>query len=304
MKDIEIKKMVSASEQAAAGKLTADAVSAVRALATFEPDEKLRNPDRLARSFVTNPSLLPDTEKERQRLVTAYESVIPGAYYFHNARTFFLDEIITRAMDEGASQVVILGAGYDTRPYRLNRQGVTFFEVDLPDLQEIKKEKIKYLLGALPKSVKYVPVDFNASLFSEMLETAGFKRDRMSAFIWEGVIYYLSPEGVHATLSQIRDLTYPGSMLALDTITRAMAKGSNAYYGAAQAREYVASVGEPYTYGIEDDELAGFFGVYGFRLESLLLPDMIEDAWLMGTDGRLSGRVLGFNRFVSVRKTN
>lgn len=118
------------------------------------------------------------------------------------ARTRFLDESIRSAVADGAKQLVILGAGLDTRPGRMRDilEGVRVFEVDLPDSQAVKRAALQRAGMADDWGAEFVPVDFRDANWQETLREAGCNlEDVRTHVLWEGVIYYLTEEGIAAT---------------------------------------------------------------------------------------------------------
>ena len=79
-----------------------------------------------------------------------------------HVRTRHIDAVFEESLASGASQVVILGAGLDSRPYRYATRlaAAHVFEVDFPPTQEYKKKRVKEVVGSLPAHVRYVPIDF------------------------------------------------------------------------------------------------------------------------------------------------
>jgi hypothetical protein len=120
-------------------------------------------------------------------------------------RTRYIDERLLQAIRNGIAQFVILGAGLDTRPYRFAEQlkGKKVFEVDYQSTQELKKRRLKEILGVLPQHVSFTEIDFKKDSLSEVLSTAGYRRNEKSFFIWEGVSMYLPESAVRATLNAI-----------------------------------------------------------------------------------------------------
>lgn len=118
------------------------------------------------------------------------------------ARSRFTEEELTRAMAGGVRQYVILGAGLDTFAYRRTdlRDRLTVYEVDQPATQRWKLERLAEARIEVPGNVRFVPVDFNERTLADGLADAGFDRDRPSFFSWLGVIYYLPPDAIEATL--------------------------------------------------------------------------------------------------------
>jgi methyltransferase (TIGR00027 family) len=126
------------------------------------------------------------------------------------ARTRFYDDAVTEALDAGIRQVVVVGAGYDSRAWRLARDGVRFFEVDHPATQADKR-------GRAPENGPcYVPVELGVDALHEALPSAGFRTDRPSLFLAEGLTMYLTEPQVRDLLGALHRLGAPGSRLAVN----------------------------------------------------------------------------------------
>lgn len=124
---------------------TAEVMAAHRAIEMLLPEKERVCQDPLAVQFLSPEwmALL----KDRQKLMAlANESaqVLPGVNGAIVARVRFIDEKVKQAVEEGLSQLVILGAGYDSRAYRIEgiKEKVYVFEVDHPFIQQIKAKKI------------------------------------------------------------------------------------------------------------------------------------------------------------------
>lgn len=130
-------------------------------------------------------------------------------------RTLRLDDLVKKAVDEGATQVLLLGAGLDVRAYRLPElRDTTVFEVDHPDTQRVKKRRLGDR-APLAKEVRYVAVDFERQDLAEELTKAGFSSTEKAAVVWEGVTMYLYPEARRATLAVLGKLLAQGSMVGI-----------------------------------------------------------------------------------------
>ena len=111
------------------------------------------------------------------------------------ARTRAIDDTVRESLRGEATQVVILGAGYDSRAYRMQGplRGATVFEVDLPPMQELKKlRQCARVLGRAPGNVVFVPIDLATEDLGPALRKAGYRRDCKTVFVWEGVSMYLA----------------------------------------------------------------------------------------------------------------
>ena len=105
-----------------------------------------------------------------------------------HVRTRHIDDVLTESLKAGSTQVVILGAGLDSRAYRFGDalRGVRVFELDLPPTQEYKNTRPRRA-GALPDHVTYAPIDFTTQELAAVLAAAGYDRKQVTTFIWEGV---------------------------------------------------------------------------------------------------------------------
>jgi methyltransferase (TIGR00027 family) len=181
-----------------------------------------------------------------------YDSAHAHMELFIAVRTAFLDRRTRQALDEGIGQVVVLGAGYDTRAARLAREGVTFFEVDQPSTQRDKLARLGALDGYPVGAATYVPCDFERQDFVAQLRDAGFEPDRPAVFLWEGVVYYLTEEAVRATLRRIAEACHPESRVFFDYVSKRFVAGDVKDEKDLEARDRVASMGEPLRFGIND----------------------------------------------------
>jgi methyltransferase (TIGR00027 family) len=126
------------------------------------------------------------------------------------ARTRFYDEFVTDALDDGAEQVVVVGAGLDSRAWRLARPGATFFEVDLPATQADKRSR------APDGGPVYVAADAADPSLADKLKAAGFRADETTAFTVEGLTMYLTREEVARLLGTLASIGGPASRLAVN----------------------------------------------------------------------------------------
>jgi len=203
-----------------------------------------------------------------QRLVCRYiDRNWPGSRPSAVIRTKLIDDAVTEAIKDGAEQLAILGAGYDTRGMRLPAaKAVPVFELDQPPTQERKKERILKRDGSLPANVKYVPFDLLDEGVGAPLTLGGFVSGLESAYVWEGVLSYLTPEAVDQTLEWVASSGAPGSRIIFTYVDVSLfeenEKGEKEPPWSAQ----VAKVGEPFRYGLDPAELGGFLAERGFDL--------------------------------------
>jgi len=132
------------------------------------------------------------------------EKSSPGVIGGILCRTRYIDDVLNNAIKEGVGAVVNLGAGMDTRAFRIpGIENIKYFELDFPELQKAKKAYIDKKIGELPSNVSLVPIDFNSQEPSEELKKAGYTLSSKTLFIWEGVTQYISKEAVANTIKYV-----------------------------------------------------------------------------------------------------
>jgi methyltransferase (TIGR00027 family) len=192
------------------------------------------------------------------------EQRAPGAQGFIVCRCRYFDDTLQECLKNGAAQVVILGAGLDSRGYREPLSpGVKTFEVDQPATQASKKERVRKLFGSLPANVEYVPIDFNEESLDKLLEN-GFDRSRKTLFIWEGVTYYLNPEAVDATLAWVQANAARGSSIIFDYAYASALTASHKRGEVARMQRYRRITGEGLVFGIDQGQIEDFLKRRGF----------------------------------------
>lgn len=209
----------------------------------------------------------------------------PGSRPSAVIRTKLIDDAVNRAIGDAATQVAILGAGYDTRGMRLpGLRDVPVYELDQPPTQERKKERIMARDGSLPDNVVYVPFDLLDEGVGLPLERAGFEPGQKSIFIWEGVLSYLTPEAVDSTLAWVTSAGAPGSRLVYTYVDVALLREGGEEEPPWSAQ--VAKVGEPFRYGLDPATMEGFLGERGLApVWDLSTSDALERHPIPGGSG-------------------
>ena len=187
---------------------------------------------------------------------------IPGARAGGIARTKWIDDEASEALAT-ATQLVLLGAGFDTRAHRLAAaRRVKVFELDHPETSLVKQA---LLADVASERVRYVVIDFNRQSIAEVLNRAGFDHSQPACFIWEGVTNYLAPEAIDSVLRQVRQ-TANGNVLLFTYVDRAVLEEPERFYKARQLLARVNSYGEPWTFGFNPGDLAAYLAERGFKL--------------------------------------
>jgi len=226
-----------------------------------------------------------------------FDQAAPGAREAGIARTKWIDDQATEAL-KSAAQLVLLGAGFDTRAFRLPAaaQAITF-ELDHSETSAAKQAKLKKTMGTIPERIRFVAIDFNRQSLADVLTHAGFDKTRPACFIWEGVTNYLTAGTVDSALRQIRQIACAGILL-FTYIDRDVLDHPDQFFGAARTMARVRSYGEPWTFGLQPGELADYLAARGFRL----ITDVgVGEVWERTGRSRAGTRGYEFYRLASVR---
>lgn len=193
-----------------------------------------------------------------------YERLFPGLGSSIRARVRYFDDFVKAATDDGLEQLVILGAGYDTRAYRIEglKEKVKVFEVDHPGTQSLKKEKIEKIFGRLPDHVVYVPVDFETEGLGRKLIVNGYDKSKKTLFLLEGLVMYIPPKAVDETLSFIVNNSAKGSAVLFDYFLQSVVDGTSEI--GKNMRDFAAQQGEPFLFGIKEGTVEAFLLERGF----------------------------------------
>jgi methyltransferase (TIGR00027 family) len=190
-------------------------------------------------------------------------SWVRGLRIFVAARSRFAEEELMQAYDQGVRQYVVLGAGLDTFAYRNPLADLRVFEVDHPDTQAWKGERLRHAGIEIPASMRFAPVDFERDTLAHGLEAAGFRRDEPAFFSWLGVVPYLTRDAALATLRFIGGLSERSGVVFDYAIPRqSMGEAERLAFDALAER--VARAGEPFRLFFEPEHLAAELSGLGF----------------------------------------
>ncbi len=261
--------------------MTAEGVCLARALEHLKPEDQRVVDDPYAELFLSPANRLAlrawsgsVTARLVRRLGRSGTSYVP-------LRHRFMDDWLADAAGKGAEQVVLLGAGYDTRAYRLaDRMGdLPVYEVDLPAISRSKAEIISRNAATFPKAnVVRVEIDFETETLEETLPRAGLQVGGPTFFIWEGVPMYLTRAAVKATLDAAWALGGPGSAITFD-MWHLVDDPSPAGTARRAAPAALSFIGEPVTFGIHPEEIDHFLGRRGFTVTDLAMATELQERY-------------------------
>lgn len=248
---------------------TAEVTALIRALESRLPNgarlfedpfarEFLGYPFRTLLSLFASPLLYP-------KVPALLDPVLPGVLASVVGRTHYIDEVLIRAVHAGIQQVVLLGAGFDCRAYRLPElKTVRIFEVDHPDTQKRKRMLLTKVLGELPANVAFVSIDFERDELSRQLMEAGLSNELPTFFVWEGVCEYLTSEAVDTTLRFVATEVPTGSQIAF---TYKYLEESDSVSKTNRMLFLQRFVGEPATFTLDPKTVHQFLMERSLKLE-------------------------------------
>lgn len=251
---------------------TAEQNALFRALESALPERRRLFEDPFARRFLTWPlsvvGRLAVAPGLREFVTWFIDYRWPGVRSSVVARTRLVDDAISVALGERPEQLVLLGAGFDSRAYRLlGLGGMTVFEVDHPDTQATKRKVLEQALAEPPRHVRFVGLDFNQSDLASVMAAAGYRESARTFILWEGVTNYLTEGAVDTTLRWCSRAA-PGSLLLFTYVHRDVLTRPDAFAGTRNLFASLERAGERLTFGIEPSELPKFLAERGLSLES------------------------------------
>jgi methyltransferase (TIGR00027 family) len=282
---------------------TADFTCACRALSWMETNPYFKSEDWVA------PRLLPTRiqwlikfpllRKVLSRIVTP-----KGVYAWVIARTKYIDDWFTGISREGFTQVLILGAGFDSRSVRFADElcGMRIFELDSGTTQIMKTSQFNERQVDFPENVTFIPVNFELEDLSPKLGKAGFRKDAKTLLLMEGVLQYLKPEAVCKTLEALQKWTAPGSRLICDFANSSFFNEEENSYGKSALLRSLQRYGETFRFGLSDDKVEPFFAGYGFNVIEKVNPADLEEMYFKDRAGRLHARVNGVQTIITAER--
>jgi methyltransferase (TIGR00027 family) len=245
--------------------------------------------DPLARYYAGAPGM---------RMVKMMHLINPNIRKAIALRARYFDDHSRTCIQDGYDQIVLLGAGYDSRYVRLPEfRNATIFELDLNSTQVIKKALTRRLYGKLPANVKYVAIDFSQDSVTEKLLGAGFQAHRKTLFIWEGVTLFLNQDIIEHTLGQLAELATE-SRIVFDFVPPELIDDQTDYQGNRQLLKLCADIQEPLTFGFQPERMPGVLRRLGYDQVKIIGlqqankiycgSDRIEDSYYFAT-ARIGG---------------
>jgi methyltransferase (TIGR00027 family) len=246
---------------------TALGAAICRLIEAYQPEATRICTDTLAKELIPPIyHIMLQSASMRNFTVEKTEAVAAGIYGAQVCRTRCIDEAVSRHLAAGMKQLVILGAGLDSRAYRLpGMEKVSVFEVDLPYVQAAKKKRIIKTLGQLLPNATYLPIDFSSQDLAEVLAVSDFDAAVPAIFIWEGVMQYLLEEDVRRTLTFIGN-AQQGSVLLFTYVLRSIIQRQSP--AAERLMDTMQDQGSPWYFGLDPAKLDEYLKPFHLKVLS------------------------------------
>lgn len=217
------------------------------------------------------------------------ERDLPGVIASLLCRTRYIDDVMRSAVDEGVEQVVILGAGFDTRPYRISGLAdVAVFEVDHPAIQVAKRRALERASIPVPTNVALVPIDFEQDELADALPEAGFRSGARTLFIWEGVTQYISRQAMEDTLAFVAGAGGPRSSLVFSYIREDVVSGAATTTAERQVMDRAERGGAPWRTGFDPAGVPELLERYGLEVVEQVGGEEYRERYLEPSGRRLA----------------
>ncbi len=201
-------------------------------------------------------------------------------------------------------QIIILGAGFDTRAIRfpVGDGHTQIYEFDSNHTQQTKLNLYHRNNIPLPVNVKFEAIDFVKESLSKRLEAIGFQKSKRCLFLMEGVSMYLEPEAIHNTFRAMTEYMAPHSRVAFDYIYSDVLRHEKQHYGEVAIMKSVSRVNEAWRFGIEKNTIEQFLSNYNLRLVDHMSAKDMEDRYFKDDQGKTLGHVNDTHCLVTAEK--
>ena len=235
----------------------------------------------------------------REWMVRKWEESMPGLWAGMTCRKRYIDEKLNESA--GRMEAVInLGAGFDTRTFRLPAlAAMPVWEVDQAENIRPKERRVRAVLGSIPSHLKLVSADFDRDNLDELLASHGYSANLKTFFVWEAVSQYLTEAGVRSTFDFFSHAP-GGSQLAFTYIRRDFLEGRNRYGWEKGYDKYVVK-DKLWIFGMDPEEWPGFLKPYGWQVIEDIGAGELNDRYVKPTGRNLASASV--ERIIHAAKT-
>lgn len=276
---------------------TAYTAAYARLIEQYEPKEKRFFDDAIVKYFFSNYiSSLLKIRIIRKVLVFMYNIASIGLLGLQICRTKYIDDLLNENIKSGIQQVVILGTGFDTRPYRLQDISKTkVFEVDLPTMLNKKQAILEKFIKNIPDNIVYTPINFNTQNLDEILKFRGLDSSKPIFFIWEGVTQYITKEAVENTLNFISK-SASGSRLVFTYILKSVIDGTSNMLDGESLVNLARMGDQSWIFGLDPSEVSEYIKQYNLMLIENIGASYLKENYLNPVGRKLD--VSDFERII------
>lgn len=270
---------------------TAMLIASLRALACYEEDPRIPGKDYLAELFIPEDKRIPLKTADYRHAIR--KAIPEGLYEYVIARTGYYDDLFEKNLYQQTPQIVLLGAGYDSRAYRYANQikQTDIYEVDTWATQSLKCQILKDNAVDIHPKVHYVNADFEQKDWFKGLFDAGLQSSLQTLYLWEGVTFYLTPNSVASTLKVLSQNSLPGSVLSFD-------------YQHSDIGTSLIDTGleeEIIKFGLNSQECDQYMKHYGYTVIEKVDSEVMKHRYLTMSDGKSFGEVKAIMNIVTAQ---
>jgi methyltransferase (TIGR00027 family) len=224
---------------------TAFGAASLKALERYVPSEQRLFDDPYAERILGGfPAFVVRHRALRRPYAWLMERAEPGLIGGMACRSRAIDDAARAALAGGTAQVVVLGAGFDTRAYRLEEmRPARVWELDLPEVQAAKRAAVTRVLGAVPPNVRFVPIDLTRQRPGPELAAHGFDPRSPALVLWEGVSQYLPMTAVEDTFRFVESLAAGSRFVFTYLLRRARSSTRPTGFEPGAVRDLLATFG-------------------------------------------------------------
>jgi methyltransferase (TIGR00027 family) len=282
---------------------SASVTALMRALLA-ESRDSLENPDFLAKHFVSTPwsDFLKNPQQARENL----QQRVPGCMHYHLVRTKQFDESLLSWITENQDgQIIILGAGFDSRHLRFNDLLINHqvYEFDLQAMIEYKKQIVENTFNAQKRpNTQYIAINFHEESLIDSFQQAGVLKSKATLILWEGVTYFLEEKTTVEILLSLTTFFETTLQVVFDYAYADYVEGNLNYYGAKELAGELQTIGEPHLFGIDPMKVEIFAKKLHYTVKNNYPAKALERKYLQA-DGGLLAHIHGFHGIVELVKT-
>lgn len=202
----------------------------------------------------------------KKYISSTIQKKIPGAFSSAIARTKYIDDQLESTISNGVKQVIILGAGFDTRALRLGfLKSIPVIEIDHPNTSNFKATIYKKRIGQLPENVAFYQIDFNQQSLDELAEQHNFDFSIPTTVIWEGVTNYLSEDAIKSTFGFIQKFT-KNSYAIFTYVHQNILENPGSFLGGEKLLNDLNKLEEKWTFGFQPEELSNYLKSFDMKI--------------------------------------